>query len=424
MRAERARFVLIATLLGCCALVQECNEIVATSGLVSQAASSSLIQAWTLDALLAAFGSCIYAMRVDRMDRVTLAVRLLSVFGLSYGLLYLLFLVHAPGWARYGSLLVLNNQQAYLAVVLIWTLAKDVFSVGQATRLFGLLGSVTLIGSLLGNLIATAAGHWKPEAVPLLLLLNGGLTLLCAWLIVRYRGVLTAPKQPVAVEIEAPRGLSAALGYIWRERTLRYLSLATISTGAVWTIMTYHLLTRLAEITQVGAHAPGSLQTAYGLFTLARPVMQAVIQAALAGILIRRIGFRHIFLLTPITLLIGLALMACFGGIAAAAVALYLLYAIFGVEEPAAHAFLAQTPQELRGRVGALIEGFFAPAGYIAGAGLIVLSQRLSIHVASFHASENAFRLVLALLSALLGLWASRKLSGHVSAFTAPLSAE
>ncbi len=409
--AERARFAVIAALLAACALVQECNEIVATSGLVSRSGSSNLLGAWTLDALLAAAGSCVYALAADRTDRVSLAIRLLTGFATGYGLLFLLFPAHAPAWACYGGLLVLNNQQAYLAVVLIWTLAKDLFTVAQAARLFGLLGSVTLAGSLLGNLIATATGHWRPQWTPLLLLLNGALTLGCAALVARCRGHLTAPRQTVGAE-RWTEGLSGSLRYVWRERSLRYLSLSTLTTGAVWTIMTYHLLTRLAEGVH-GDHAPGSLQTAYGLFTLARPMMQAVIQAMIAGRLIHKIGFQRIFMLTPVTLLIGLGLMWCLPGISPIAIGLYLLYAVFGIEEPAGHAFLAQTPERLRGRVSALLEGCCAPAGYILGCLLVVLAQALAGSLPTFHNSGSAFSLLLATLGATLGLWASRQLSRH-----------
>src|SRR5579871_6368730 len=110
------RFAVIAILLAICALVQECNEIVATSGLVSRGGPSDLLGAWILDAVLAAGGSCAYALIVDRTDRVRLAFRLLKGFGGGYLLLYALFAGHGPGWACYGGLLVLNNQHAYLAV--------------------------------------------------------------------------------------------------------------------------------------------------------------------------------------------------------------------------------------------------------------------------------------------------------------------
>jgi MFS family permease len=136
-----------------------------------------------------------------------------------------------------------------------------------------------------------------------------------------------------------------------------------------------------------------------------------LIQATLAGKLIARIGFRHNFMLTPITLLIGLGLMACFHGIAPIAVGLYLLDAVFDIEEPAGHAFLAQTPPDLRRRVSALLEGCFAPAGYILGCLLIVLSRSLAGFLPTFHAASHAFSLLLATIGAVVGLWASLQLS-------------
>lgn len=414
---ERARFGVIAALLAVCALVQECNEIVATSGLVSRAGSANLLWAWTLDALLAAGGACVYALVVDRIDRVTLAARLLLGFGLGYGALFALFWSHVPARVCYGALLVLNNQQAYLAVVLIWTLAKDVFSLGQGARLFGLLGSITLGGSLLGNLLATAAGHWRPQSAPLLLVGNGALTLGCALLVLRSRTLLTALRQEQTAE-PWTEGLAGSLRYVWRERSLRYFSCTTLTTGASWTILTYLLLSRLAESTHA-AHAPGAFQTAYGLFTFARPAMQAVIQALFAGRLIRRVGLRYLFVVTPLTLLIGLTLASCFAGLAPVVIGMYLLYAVFGVEEPAGHVFLTQVPEGLRGRVSALSEGCFAPAGYVLGCLLIVLAQHLSTAVPLALPSEHAISLALAVICTASGLWAAYQLR-HLAGATPP----
>lgn len=419
---ERRRFLLLALLLAACALVQECGDIVATSGLVSGYGSSSVLWVWTLDAVLAAGGSLIYALVVDRMDRVTLAVRLLYVFGIGYLLLFGLFCLKAPSFLTHGGLLVLNNQQTYLAVVLIWTLAKDVFTVQQAARLFGLLGSTTLIGSLLGNLIATAAGHWRPEVTPLLLPVSAGLTLGCGALIAGNRSQLAVPRQTVEAEVWI-RGLSVCLRYLWQERAYRYLGLATLTTGVVWTMMTFQLLSRLADAVHANPH-PGALQSAYGLFTLARPIVQAVIQAAFAGWLVGRIGFQRIFALTPLTLLLGVALMAFSPGVASVAIGLYLLYIVFGVEEPAAHAFLTQVPDHLRGRISALIEGCLAPAGYVIGCLAVALTQAFSTSTAGSAPLLRASMLLLALLFVATGLWAARQLYHCQSAPLTPAELE
>ena len=110
-------------------------------------------------------------------------------------------------------------------------------------------------------------------------------------------------------------------------------------------------------------------------------------------------------------LLVGLGLMSVSPGLAPAVIGLYLLYAVFGVEEPAGHAFLAQVPTDLRGRVSALMEGCFAPAGYVLGCLLILLSEHLSAGLSFPGDSARAFSLALAVLSAALGLWAAGRLA-------------
>jgi hypothetical protein len=113
---ERARFVTLGLLLFINSLVQESNEVVATSGFVSNVGVKQVPWLWTVEYLLVILVSGAYSLVVDRTKRERLTIALSLVFSLLYSLLYVLFVREVPVY-RYMTV-------AMLMVGIGWTVIE------------------------------------------------------------------------------------------------------------------------------------------------------------------------------------------------------------------------------------------------------------------------------------------------------------
>jgi len=92
------------------------------------------------------------------------------------------------------------------------------------------------------------------------------------------------------------------------------------------------------------------------------------VQAAGLRWLLRRWGYKSIFLMMPGALLIGLTLMLAWPGLLSVIVGAYLAKVTSGgVQEPAEKSSLGLVPDELRGRMGAFLHGVLYPFGEMLG---------------------------------------------------------
>ncbi len=362
--SERIRFVTMTLLFFANAVVETSNEVASTSGFISHVGVSNILWLKVADAAVIIFAAGAYALIVDRSNRRKLAIALFIGFGGCYAIIVLMFALKVPAGISYTALNLINGQQDNLIPLLLGALAADIFSVAESKRLFGLLGAAHFAGGLAGYGFAVVVAR----------LLNGnnaGLLLAnIAWLLagaavlagaVRHiePGTRQASEQERLVEV-----LRGGINYVRDVRLFRFLTITVLLAGTGWSVAQYRLLFKLSE----AFPDTDDLQASYGAFRFAIPVLLLLVQAAGLRWLLRRWGYKSIFLMMPGVLLIGLTLMLAWPGLLSVIVGAYLAKVTSGgVQEPAEKSFLGLVPDELRGRMGAFLHGVLYPFGEMVG---------------------------------------------------------
>ncbi len=364
--AERQRFAALAALLFIHSLILESSEVVATSGFVNRVGASQLLWLWAADALVTILFSSVYSLLIDRLPRRRLAFALFAGFGAIYAAIFLLFILSAPDWLCYTLLAVANNQQWRLAPLLIYALANDLFSVSEAKRLFPLLGTAGIIGEIAGNGLGAGAGHWL-----------GGVNLLLGNALLALAGAAIVPlalrrftisiRQSQASE-KAPDALRAGLVFIRDVPLYRYLAPAMVVAGLGLMTLEYHLLDNAARVFT----NENAMETFYGCFKIVLTVLLLAMRSWIGGWVINRLGFKSAFVVMPGVLLAGFLATMVWPGLTGVVIGMAVVrLTLDGVDEPSRQAFLGLVPEELRGRVGAVIDGYLQTVGCLLACGLL-----------------------------------------------------
>ncbi len=371
---ERSRCAVLALLLFANAVVMESNEVVATSGFVSQIGADAILWVWAADMLIVILSSGAYSLVVDRMRRDRLAVRLLLGFGLLYVGLFALFWMQVPGWATYSALAILTDQHWLLLPMVIWALANDVFSTAEAKRLFPMLGGAAFAGGVFGNGLTAAVALWfgSGQRGSLgLLLSNAGLLLvmsiLLAGAIRRQHSISEAARQSREGE-KLLDTLREGLGFVREVPAYRYLALAMVLLGAALNVVEYQMIATAAraysEVSQ--------LEGFYATVRAARILLMVLVQGLVAVWLLDRLGFKSIFWIMPAALLAGLSVAFFWPVLVGVVIGEYAArITLEGIDEPSRRAFLGLVPDERRGRVSAFMDGYLYPLGSLLSCGFV-----------------------------------------------------
>ena len=373
-RGEWRRAFAISSILIASAMIQGICDVLATSGV----GETGVVWMWAVDAGIALIGIGALARGVDSVDRRRLGMTLLVGFALCYLAVWTQTLRgdHPAFW--WGVLGVVDTLQSNLVVLLAWALARDLFNELEAMRLFGLLGGIAYVGTLSGTGLAgfvaerTFFGFAATDMMlPFCAVIAVLTAVVVSWLVPKHQQI----QAPTPTEDE-PMSLSnlldgATLRYLWREPTLRWLSALQVGNAASWTMMSLGVLFALRSVGSDNA----DLQQAYAHVRIVGPLAHAFVQAAFSSLLLRRLGYGRLFLLTPLVLLFNLALLGSAPSLSAAWTASLLIQFAFGAEGAAAHALLVRTPGHMRGRVGTFVMGTLPQIGYLAGCGLLFAAR-------------------------------------------------
>lgn len=402
---ERGRFAVLALLLFVNALALESNEVVATSGFISSIGVNQIVLIWALDMTIIVLTSGVYSLFVDRTRRPRLAVMLFTGFAMVYAALYGLFLVSRSP-VTYALLLVINDQQWLLFPLVVWALANDMFAVASAKRLFPLLGIAAFTGGIIGNVTAAAMAQFFGANFSLLLF--NALLLFTTGAILYF--VLKRVKVTVRQSSERESALDAlqeGLGFVREVPVFRYLTITMIMLGIGLNAIEFDFLNKVASSTTVAS----DLQTFYGGFKVAVAIGLLVAQAAISPWLLNRLGFKHVFMVMPAMMLVGLALAALGPGLIGAVLGNYLVrVSKVGVDEPSSRAFQGLVPDERRGRVSAFLEGYLYPVGSIVGSVTIAVLLGVASAGTIPGASVRTIYLALALGAAGVALLAASRI--------------
>jgi len=408
--AEALRFGLIVALFFFNSVILESNEVIATSGFISNIGVQHVVWVWAADMGVVMLTAALYSMIVDRTNRAKLTTAMFAIFGLMYVALYVLFAIGNWAWLAYPLLTIITDQQWSLFSLLIWALANDAFSTVQAKRLFPLLAMSVMIGSVVGNATVTLLPTLMDLPGYTLLLLNAMVMLLLFLLLFITLATATfAPHLHTTARINRhDSGLVAIFvegrAFIRDVPAFRYLAFAMIPLGFGLNALEFHFLSTL--VTTDAA----SVQTLYGTFKIALSLTILLVQGLFATQLINKIGLRRIFSLLPLAQLAGIV-----------CIFLWPLYGIFlgnyvtrvalvAIDEPARQLLFGLVPDERRGRVSAFMNGYLYPLGAIVGCIVIGLVLLIGGEGSAQQPSSQLLYLGLAALALLFALAMVRQL--------------
>lgn len=349
----------------------EATFLLATSGFLSQLGGQQLPWLWVVDMAIVMMGTTVYSLMIDRWPRrkfiqwlligliaIYVAGRLLLSLGVDSGIIYtILYLV--------------AEQQLLLLPIALWALANDVYTVAQTKRLFPLIAASSVVGGILGNMLAASSAvlleSYNIQTYEILLA-NALIILLAFTVFLNSERLFSTYQKQESQAINFRESLSEGWDFVKNVASFRFLALAMLTIGFTLTFIEFEFLTTTSAV------YPGTtFQTFYGIFRIVQTVLVIILQGVFASKVIERIGLKHVFLLLPaicgvfiLSLLLGAGLV----GIMAARLLGRVI--LFGLDEPARKSLQGLIPGEKRGRVSAFLDGYLYPLGTII-ASLILL---------------------------------------------------
>jgi AAA family ATP:ADP antiporter len=363
-------------------------------------------------ALVTLLANPVFGWLVSRYRRMQFITATYAFFALSLLAFYLLLVLapEAVGIASGQVFYVWFSVFNLFATMVFWALMADRFSLEQGKRFFALVAVGGTLGAIFGPWLASVLA--QPFGTPALLLVAIGflaLAVLAAWAVARSQpgsagngtgGSLSARPE---VDVRAVIGGSAWAGFkaVFRSRYL----LGMAGYIVILTIMaTFLYFTRLQMVEALGDDLD-LRTTVFARIDLITQVVTLVLQAVIAGHLMRRLGVHVALALLPVTVALGFIGLAIIGSLAA----LIVFEAVFralqrAITRPARETLYTVVSREDKYKSKAFIDTFVYRGGDVAGAQVEGLLARLGMGLAAL----ASVAVPLALAWAALGLWLGR----------------
>jgi ATP:ADP antiporter, AAA family len=362
----------------------------------------------------------VFGMLVSRFRRLQFITATYLFFAASLVAFYLL-LVLAP--AAVG---ITSGQVFYVwfsvfnlfITMLFWALMADRFSLEQSKRFFPVIAVGGTCGAIFGPYLASVLA--EPLGTASLLLVSTSflaLAIAAAWIVARLQPERAAtmdpddPEAPPAVSEHAIIGGSAWAGFRAVARS-RYL-LGIAAYALILAVMaTFIYFTRLQMVAALGEGI--DMRTAwFARIDLITQVATLVLQALIAGRLMKRFGVPFTLALLPLTVALGFVGLAIVGSLAA----LILFEAAFravqrAIMRPARETLYTVVSREDKYKAKAFIDTFIYRGGDVIGAQTEGLLGRLGLGLVAL----ASVAVPLAIAWAALGIWlgrAQRRLAGR-----------
>lgn len=371
---EAGRVALLAFLLFTNTLVLESNEVIATSGFVSNVGVDGILLVWAVVMLITMLTSSAYSLIVDRVDRARLGAMLFMGVSLVYLGFYFLFSAGVSDFISYGLLAVVTEQQWTMLPLVIWALGNDMFSTAVAKRIFPLLSAVVIVGGVAGNVIAAAMSRWLSDHSYSLLVFNGALLLMGAAAIFGALPRITGLNQQDHHGEGVRAMLREGLDFVRNVPAFRFLALIMVLMGFCLNTLQYQFLVDIARTYT----DPAQLQLFYAAFKLASVPVMVLVQSLATPWLLNALGFKSVFAFMPATMALSLLLTLTWASpigmltlTGAIAGSYFTRVVLSAVDQPARQAFQGMVPDQRRGRVSALMEGFLYQGGSVASCVLV-----------------------------------------------------
>lgn len=292
--------------------------------------------------------------------------------------------------------------------MVFWALMADRFSFDQGKRFFGLIAVGGTLGAIFGPWLAGRLA--QPLGTPALLLVATGflvLALVAALVLTRLQphspSQRQSPEDPLPVDEHARIGGSAweGLRAVCRSRYLMGIAAYVVILAVMATFIYFtrlHMVAAMGESTDLRT-------TLFARIDLITQIVTLVMQALVAGHLMKRIGVSVTLALLPLTAALGFVGLAMVGSFAALVVFEASFRAVQrALMRPARETLYTVASREEKYKAKAFIDTFVYRSGDVVGAQTEGLLARLGMGLAGI----AAVAVPLALMWAVLAFWLGR----------------
>jgi ATP:ADP antiporter, AAA family len=313
--------------------------------------------------------------------------------------------------------------------MVFWALMADRFSLQQSKRFFPLIAVGGTTGAIFGPTLASVLA--RPLGTPALLLVSIGFLLLAlgaAWMVARLQPErrrpdhIDDPEAPPVVSEHAIIGGSAWEGFRAVVHS-RYLLGIAAYVVILAVMATFIYFTRLQMVALLGDDLDFRT-TWFARIDLITQLATLLLQAVVAGHLMRRLGVPLTLALLPMTVALGFVGLALVGSLAALIVFEATFRAVQrAIMRPARETLYTVVSREEKYKAKAFVDTFIYRAGDVAGAQTEGLLGRLGMGLAAL----ASVAVPLAIAWAVLGIWLGRaqeRLAGQPSQSPGPTELE
>jgi len=342
-------------------MVMELSDVVATAGFVSNIGSDSLPWLWLVMTLLTLVGASGYSVLVDRYSRLNLITWLLGVMGVFYLFLMFLFRAQIPDTITFPLLSIITDQQYYILPLAFWALANDVFSVTEGKRVFPLIASGAVVGSLAGNSLAglsaklleqLSAGTEAIFVLAALLLFVSVVVLRIAF----FRHHVRA-RQSKDEDTSLMKSMQVGVEYFTKVAMLKMVAIIMFLSGMALALLEFYFL-RSIETTTSGNSL--EFQQFLGYFKTAQTIGLLTFQWLITRRLLEKVALKNSFMVLPVFLLSASGIALGLVGVWGVAIGRFFARMVQrGWDEPTRKSLQGLIPDERRGRVALFMDSVF-----------------------------------------------------------------
>jgi ATP:ADP antiporter, AAA family len=358
------------------------------------------------------FVNPVFGFLVSRFRRMTFIATMYLFFVANLGVFYgLLVLAPAAVGVTSGQVFYVWMSVFNLFVTAIfWALMADRFRFEQSKRLFGLIAVGGTTGAIFGSWLATVLA--EPIGTPNLLVIAMfflTVAIAAAWTVAHLTTDQPAREDAAGMsEGTASEGRVIIGGSAWEGFRAVFRSPYLLGIAAYVLILavmaTFLYFTRLAMVAEIG-DTLDARTAIFGRIDLITQIATLVLQAIVAGHLMKRLGVAVTLALLPITVALGFIGLAIVGSLAA----LIVFEAVFravqrAIMRPARETLFTVVSREDKYKAKAFIDTFVYRTGDAVGAQTEGLLIRLGMGLTAL----AAVAVPLAIVWAGLGVWLGR----------------
>jgi len=376
--AVRRRWVMgLAIAVGLLGFSGMVTDSVAITQLVGKSSPTALALAFPLGGLGLVLMALVQSRFIDRYARKSVLVSLCFMYAAVFAVMLVLFATNVPTQIPAAMGVILADQMNFMLPVLIWTLASDVFTAGQAVTVYPIISRSLYVGNILGFGVAAALG-----------IVSDRTGFSPAWLLV------IPPVFLIAVAVFVPRILHdvtlseghgknesaresikqsfSLLKDLTAFKWIFGLSLAVMGAGAI-------LEFGFFDVANQSVRSTGSLQAIYAAVFCGVLIVGLAIQTWVATPLMSRAGIAKALQILPIATLVASIVMVIAGATEQIVVAIVAI-AIWrtprsSIDFVGRQAAMATVPDNQRARFSNLINVVPVGIGFTVLAGPIGISR-------------------------------------------------